>query len=237
MNNIRIIELELQGNEIDLIDRTELSRAEVRGNLHFQVQKPTKLATIVIKLQGECLMTLNRPSPVERTSPAGTSSPSAKCHLVNSSNDILDNPKEFPAGMHVVPFIFKLRNDLPSSQEHQFVDGALSITYRLSAVMQPPVNSLTKLVRSVSNSRAMSESFRTVNIKRFTATSTTCLFPIKLAGYEGTTDQNVDYAFKVPEMVIANQQRLRIRGTLESNNEKCVIESVMTEIIERKILS
>ncbi|KAM3583606.1 hypothetical protein VKS41_004511 [Umbelopsis sp. WA50703] len=83
----------------------------------------------------------------------------------------------------------------------------------------------------------MSESFRTVNIKRFTATSTTCLFPIKLAGYEGTTDQNVDYAFKVPEMVIANQQRLRIRGTLESNNEKCVIESVMTEIIERKILS
>ncbi|KAG2171340.1 hypothetical protein INT43_002962 [Umbelopsis isabellina] len=237
MNHIRIIEFELQGNEIDLIDRTDVSRAEIKGNLHFQVQKPTKLASIIIKLQGECLMVLNKPSPVERTSPAGTSSPSAKCHLVNSSNDILDEQKEFTTGTHVVPFSFNLRNDLPSSQEYNFADGSISITYKLSAVMQPPTNTLTKLVRSVSNSRAVAESFRTVNIKRFTAPSTTSLFPIKMAGYQGTTDQDVDYVFKIPEMVIASQQRLRIKGSLESNDEKCVIESVTTEIVERKTIS
>jgi hypothetical protein len=237
MKDIKIIRFEFsdEGTQINLVNSSDSSRKIIDGKLHFRLQKPTTLCHIVVKLQGECLVTMTMSSA--STLFARSLFTFVKCHLINSQESILPSPQEFGAGDHCLPFTMSIRQDLPSSQEHKLVDKTVSITYRIGAVLEPSLNPLSKIVRSASHSKAGADSYEVFSMSKYTALSTTDLFPIKLVNYHGRRKGTLEYSFKVPEFVLIPLQRIHIRGSLLPMNPESAVDNIVVELYQQKTLS
>jgi hypothetical protein len=74
-------------------------------------------------------------------------------------------------------------------------------------------------------------------MSKYTALSTTDLFPIKLVNYHGRRKGTLEYSFKVPESVLIPLQRVHIRGSLLPMNPESAVDNIVVELYQQKTLS
>jgi hypothetical protein len=237
MKDIKNIRFEFSEppSQINLINTNNSARKEIHAKLHFNLQKPTTLARIIVKFQGECLITMT--DSTATTAYVRNMFTFVKCHLVNIQESILSSPQDFGTGDHSIPFTISVRQDLPSSQEHKLADKIISITYRAGAVLEPPLNPISKLVRSAGNAKASADSYEVVALTQYTTKSTTDLFPIKQVNYHGKREAKIEYSFKVPEAILVPLQRVHMRGSLLPSEPDSIVSTIVVELCQQKLLS
>ncbi|KAI9288795.1 hypothetical protein BC943DRAFT_315326 [Umbelopsis sp. AD052] len=239
MKDVKILRFDIKDStspdEISFVHVGNAVRKQINGNLYLQVLKPTTLKQITIKLQGECLTTLKEVAPEMVFMREQLLS--VKCQLINVQESILDAPKEFGVGEHCVPFAIGIRQDLPSTQENQMTNRAVSISYRLVAALEAQHSALATLVRNASFSKPAGDAHLSIKLKQFTFRSTTDMFPIKQINYKGKRDGKIEYGIVVPEKILLPLERLHIRGSVLPLHTESVVDHMVVKLCQQKAIS